>query len=90
MKKLLVTGASGFLGWNVCNSAAKDWDIRGTVFSHRVEIEGVKTARADLTDFEAVKRLFQEIRPDAVSPQLRVAIVSDIVILSEAKNLNAL
>ncbi len=37
MKKLLVTGASGFLGWNICQAAKREWDVFGTVFSHPIE-----------------------------------------------------
>jgi dTDP-4-dehydrorhamnose reductase len=66
MKKLLVTGASGFLGWNICNMAKKEWCIYGTVFSNPVAIDGVNIVRIDLTDFKEMKRMFKEIRPDAV------------------------
>jgi len=37
MKKLLVTGASGFLGWNICQMAKNERDIYGTVFSHPID-----------------------------------------------------
>lgn len=65
-KKLLVTGASGFLGWNLCLRARKDWDVFGIVFSHSVRIEGVSTLRVDLTDFPELMRVFEMVRPDAV------------------------
>ena len=66
MKKLLVTGASGFLGWNICNMAKREWDIYGTVFSHPIEIDGINVAQIDLTDFKEIKEMFKKIRPDAV------------------------
>ncbi|RJQ14174.1 MAG: NAD(P)-dependent oxidoreductase [Nitrospiraceae bacterium] len=66
MKKLLVTGASGFLGWNICNLAGKEWDVCGTVFSHPVEIAGANILKVDLTDYGEMKKVFNEIRPDAV------------------------
>ena len=66
MKKLLVTGASGFLGWNLCQSAQSDWEVYGTYFSHKVEISGAKLSQTDLRDFAALDLLFQEIKPDAV------------------------
>ncbi len=66
MKKLLVTGASGFLGWNICNIAKKEWSIYGTAYSHPVEIDGVNIIKTDLTDFRELRKLFREIRPDAV------------------------
>jgi dTDP-4-dehydrorhamnose reductase len=66
MKKLLVTGSSGFLGWKLCQLAKQEWQVYGTHFTHRVEIPGVKLLPADLTDFQELQRLFQEIQPDAV------------------------
>jgi dTDP-4-dehydrorhamnose reductase len=66
MKKLLVTGASGFLGWNLCQLAQQQWDVYGTYFSKTVEIPGVNLIKIDLRDFQELKRLFNEIQPDAV------------------------
>lgn len=66
MKKLLVTGASGFLGWNLCQIAKQEWDIYVTSFSHAIEIPGITLLKVDLRDFEELKRIFQEIQPDAV------------------------
>ncbi|MBI5674446.1 MAG: NAD(P)-dependent oxidoreductase [Nitrospirae bacterium] len=65
-KRLLVTGASGFLGWNLCQEAKDKWDIYGTVYSHPIEIEQVKIIRIDLTDYDSLKKMFHEVRPDAV------------------------
>ncbi len=66
MKKLLLTGASGFLGWNLCQLAKSEWDIYGTYFSHPQSISGVTLLKVDLTDFQALKRVFQEVQPAAV------------------------
>jgi len=66
MKRLLVTGASGFLGWNICKHAQKEFEIYGTVFSHHLEISGVKTICFDLANFNELKRIFMETGPDGV------------------------
>ncbi len=66
MKKLLITGASGFLGWNLCRLAMRDWKVFGVFFAHPVEIPGASTIEADLTDFEHLKTLLYDLRPDAV------------------------
>ena len=66
MKKLLVTGASGFLGWNICREAKESWDLYGTVFANPKEAPGVNIIRIDLTDFKALKKIFKDIGPDAV------------------------
>ena len=66
MKKLLITGANGFLGWNLCRLAKGRWHLFGTVYSNQVEIPEATTIRIDLTDHSELKRLFEEVRPDAV------------------------
>lgn len=66
MQKLLVTGASGFLGWNVCQLAKQQWEVYGTYFSKAVEIPGVNLLKADIRDFEEIKQIFAEIQPTAV------------------------
>ena len=66
MKKLLVTGASGFLGWNLCTRAKQEWEVYGTYFSKAIEIPDVTLVKADLRDFQEIKRLFQEIQPAGV------------------------
>lgn len=66
MKKLLVTGASGFLGWNLCQLATTEWEVYGTYYSQKVKIPNVDLVPVDITDFTALKALFAEIQPDAV------------------------
>lgn len=66
MQKLLVTGASGFLGWNLCQIAAAEWDVYGTSCSNAIAIPGTTILSIDLTDFQALKQLFQTVQPDAV------------------------
>jgi dTDP-4-dehydrorhamnose reductase len=64
--KLLLTGASGILGWTLCRLATKSWEVFGTVFRHPVELSGVHMHRIDLTDERSVVDLFSAIRPDTV------------------------
>lgn len=67
MKRLLVTGASGFLGWNICRQAAgPDWEMFGTCFSHPTTIPETSMIRVDLTRFKDLKKLFASVRPDAL------------------------
>lgn len=65
-KKLLVTGASGFLGWNLCQLAKEEWDVYGTYFSQTIDIPGITVVKADLRDFQDMKDLFAEIQPAGV------------------------
>jgi dTDP-4-dehydrorhamnose reductase len=66
MKKLLVTGASGFLGWNVCQMAKLTWDVFGTYHSHPSSMAGATLLKVDLTDFQQVKDMFEAVQPTAV------------------------
>ncbi|MCM0592049.1 MAG: NAD(P)-dependent oxidoreductase [Gloeotrichia echinulata IR180] len=66
MKKLLITGGSGFLGWNLCQTAKQEWEVYGTYFSHKIEIPGIKMLKVDLTDLSQLKRIFNDVRPTAV------------------------
>jgi len=45
---LLVTGASGFLGWHICRAASAAWNVIGVYHAHETSIEGVATQRLDL------------------------------------------
>lgn len=66
MPNLLITGASGFLGWNLCQIAAADWQIYGIGRSRTIDLPHVTAIQTDLTDFAQLRTLFQQIKPDAV------------------------
>ncbi|NJK36977.1 MAG: NAD(P)-dependent oxidoreductase [Oscillatoriales cyanobacterium RM2_1_1] len=70
MQKLLVTGASGFLGWNICDVAQSQWQVYGTYYAHNIKSSKGKLVQdfvqINLTDLPAVKDLFNTLKPDAV------------------------
>lgn len=66
MKKLLITGASGFLGWHLCRLASPHWQVFGSYRSHPAEISDTSQFQLDLTDFSALQQLLQTLQPDAV------------------------
>jgi dTDP-4-dehydrorhamnose reductase len=66
MKKLLITGASGFLGWHLCQIAKQNWQVYGTYYYHNIEISGINLIKLDLTNFAELEQAFREIQPDAV------------------------
>ena len=74
MKRLLVTGASGFLGWHIIQNAGNQWEIFGIYLNHRVDIPGMTLLRTDITDYPELKKTFLTIMPDAV---IHAAAVSD-------------
>lgn len=67
MKRLLVTGVSGLLGWNICRSPSfRDWEIFGVYFTHPVSLAGITVLQSDLIDPVSTETMFQDVRPDAV------------------------
>jgi dTDP-4-dehydrorhamnose reductase len=66
MRKLLVTGASGFLGWNLCRMAQGLWYVYGLTRWNQNQLQGVELRLADLTRFKEIKEHLQQIRPDAL------------------------
>jgi len=65
-KNLLITGASGFLGWHLCRQAAAGHQVFGTFLSHRSQLSGVSFRKVDLTRYGDVNALFSQVHPDAV------------------------
>ena len=66
MKRLLITGASGFVGGHVMRAAADRWETHGTYQARLFEHAGVRSHRLDLTDPSSAARLIERIRPAAV------------------------
>lgn len=62
----MVTGGSGFLGWNVCRAAAATWNVRALVHRHRLTIPGATIDRVDLLEYNELKSAMKALRPDAV------------------------
>lgn len=67
MKKLLVTGASGFLGWNLCRAAFANWQVYGTYRRQPIALPDATLLKVDLTDTQDLRHLFDTVRPDAVA-----------------------
>jgi len=65
-KKLLVTGAGGFLGWNICRTAVNGFSVTGVYHVRPVAVDCVRPEQCDITDFRALRELFLRIKPDAV------------------------
>ncbi|WP_310422080.1 NAD(P)-dependent oxidoreductase [Chamaesiphon sp. VAR_48_metabat_135_sub] len=66
MPKILITGASGFLGWNLCQLARAEWEVYGTYYQQSIEIPNVNIDRLDLTSLDLLKAEIDRIAPDAI------------------------
>ena len=65
-KQILLTGASGFLGWNFCQLAKHQYQITALYHSNPVDIDQVKTQKVDITDLKALKKCYKDTSPDAI------------------------
>jgi dTDP-4-dehydrorhamnose reductase len=68
MKKprLLITGASGFLGTHLCRTAADRYTVLGVSNKNKISVNNVKVLSVDLCDRKALKELFIQVKPDTV------------------------
>ena len=66
MKKLLITGVSGFLGWHLAKIAQSQWQVYGITHSKTVQIPGINQVKINLTNLNDLQYLFQTVKPDAV------------------------
>jgi UDP-glucose 4-epimerase len=66
-RRVLVTGASGFIGAPLCRRLAElGSDVLATSRTRLPEGEGLEWHSCDLADFDATKALFQRARPEFV------------------------
>lgn len=74
--KLLLTGASGFLGYNIVMQGKKHYEVLGTVHKHSYNrLTGLQQAKLNLTDKLALRNLIRESHPDAI---IHTAAISDV------------
>ena len=67
MKRLLLTGASGFLGWNICEFPQDDWEIIGLYNEHADGVpDYIESYQVDLRDDRQFERILEKTQADAV------------------------
>ena len=65
MKKLLITGISGFLGQYFARHKM-DWEVHGTYHSTPIQAAGLSSHQADLTNTKERSELLNRVQPDAI------------------------
>ncbi|MBU6229944.1 MAG: NAD(P)-dependent oxidoreductase [Cyanobacteria bacterium REEB459] len=65
-RPLLITGASGFLGWHLTRLASPYWSVQGTYHQHPVDQVGVTMTCLDLSDLDRVQAWLAALNPGAV------------------------
>jgi len=93
VKKLLITGASGFLGSVLFQKAAPHWETVGLYLSHSAPtVKSLKSVRLDLTSEKDVSAFLQKFRPDVIihtAAETRVDVCQTNPDSCRAKNINA-
>jgi dTDP-4-dehydrorhamnose reductase len=73
-KKLVITGASGFLGYHLLRSAAADWEIYGITLSKNFAFDGATQISCDIRNYIELGNYLDDIEPDAL---IHAAAISD-------------
>ena len=64
--KLLITGANGFLGWNLVRYAKSNWDVYGTTNKTQNPQSGMTNIACNIVDKGSLDKVFHEVKPNAV------------------------
>lgn len=65
-KKIIITGASGFLGYHLLRAAANDYEIYALYNSKPIHYAQATPLHCDITDYIQLGNYFEDIEPDAV------------------------
>ena len=66
MKRLLVIGGSGFLGYSILEANKDKFECYGTYVESQLEMEGVKAIRMDLRKRDETILLLNAIEPEII------------------------
>lgn len=66
MRRLLITGGSGYLGRHLITLAAGHWEITATYFRHPLDGDGFVAARLDVRDSGQVNALVAKVQPGVI------------------------
>ncbi len=64
--RILLTGGSGFFGWNFCKTLRFKHEISAFYFQHELFLEKCKFYKVDIRDREAVFEMVKKIQPEVV------------------------
>lgn len=71
MKKVLVLGASGFIGKTLCDTLSSDYEVYGTYYSHKTRPKDTMMVKLDLSAHDGILNVLRTVEPDVVVSSLR-------------------
>lgn len=66
MKTLLLTGASGFLGYNFLQLDLSNWKVVTLINQHDLQNDNIKKVRCDIANIASLKQILNELKPEAI------------------------
>ncbi len=66
MKRLLITGGSGFVGGHLLSQGRGGWEVFSTFRSHPFSLPGVKGLVLDLENGDEIRKLLKNVWPDVI------------------------
>jgi dTDP-4-dehydrorhamnose reductase len=82
--KLLITGGSGFLGWNLARYAAELYEVSFTYSQHPITIPECQEYHIDLQNQSEVEELLEDLQPEVV---IHTAALTNVDICEKRRSL---
>lgn len=64
--KLLITGGSGFLGWNLARQASECYEVFFTYGQHPIRVADCQAYHMNLQDRQHIEEVIEEIEPEVI------------------------
>ena len=64
--RILVTGGSGFLGWNLCRELGKRHEVCGSYLQHPCVPDTCSAFKLDVTSREEIRSCIEQMKPDVI------------------------
>ncbi|MCX5885965.1 MAG: SDR family oxidoreductase [Proteobacteria bacterium] len=64
--RIMITGGSGFLGWNLCLGLRKRHEVFGSYIRHPFALDNCSSFKLDLTSQGEIRSCIEQIKPDVI------------------------